>query len=159
MVSYTCVVLYNLFYTVLICIISISWWFFFIICHRWGDLFKGSFKVTELVQRAQRGNCWGKLLQVLCSVLSLRTLLLSCGSQGGDQSLMLTGWQKITGGFQFCHWSGHIYGKKYVYWFSSQLNTFLTLFLYTLHLLSRMSCQIIWFLNVQHQMAMPCSEL
>lgn len=45
----------------------------------------GSPKVTELVQGAQRAIAGGgcMLSYVLCSVLSLRTLHLSYGSQGG----------------------------------------------------------------------------
>ena len=85
------------------------------------------------------------LSSVLRSVSSLRTLLLSPGSQG-RASHGSSWWQNLTLGFHSCYWLRSLYRKKNTFLNSRAI---LTLFLHTLHPLRRRSCQIIRFSNVQ----------
>ena len=71
-----------------------------------------------------RGNFWGGWVQswFLCSVPCLRTLLLSCCSQGGGNHSSSQGDRTSLLDFSPATGSGHLYRKKCSSWFSSHLD-------------------------------------
>ena len=74
MISYICVVLYNSFYIVLACVISLNLMMVHFYPMSWmRKVGPGSPKVTELVQGAQRGNCWGRLSAALGTVFCVES--------------------------------------------------------------------------------------
>ena len=74
MIIYICVVLYNSFYIVLTCMISLNLMMVLFYPMSWmRRVGPGSPKVIELVQEAQRGNYWWSLRAVLYTVLCIES--------------------------------------------------------------------------------------
>ena len=96
------------------------------------------------------------LSSVLRSVSSLRTLLLSPGSQG-RASHGSSWWQNLTLGFHSCHWLRSLYRKKKIHFWI--LMPSWHYFCILCILLGGEAVRLSVFLMCKHQISMPCSEL
>ena len=151
MVSYICVVLYNLFYIALMHIISLNPHDCPFLSHVMDEEIGSRTHPRSPGPGITEGQLLGEAegcprYCVLCQVWEHCSFCHMVAKAG--PSPRFTGWQNISVGFQSCHWLRSPLWKdmtKYLSWFPSQLSIFLTLFLHVLNPLKRTSCQTVNF--------------